>query len=195
MELKSEETQEAGGRESVCPRPAGACPCSPSSNSVPQTQESCSQNAHSLQSTARPPKPELDHLEHLQPNLGPGLPPTGRPTPLSGPQLCPLLSEGPPGSLQGLTPGWCFRQQPPNPNSAHNPDPSDQGAILLFSSPKLIPKPFFSPCNSTGPPGAWLEEGKGGLQEIEEEKWWQRGPGPSLIHQPRQPLLLTSRGA
>ena len=65
--------------------------------------------------------------------------------PQAGPQLCPLLSEGPPGSLSP-SPDWFLGQKLPNPSSCSPASvsltPSDLGTTLLFSSLRADPKPL-----------------------------------------------------
>lgn len=83
-------------------------------NCVLQAQESSLPNAYSSQCTTRSPRPEPNHPECPQ-QLCPGL---GGPSHLSGPQLCPLLDEGPPGAGQELQEGQLPRRLPRQAHSS-----------------------------------------------------------------------------
>lgn len=112
------------------PEACWGLPLYPSLNRVLQAQESRPPHAYSSQSTASPQGRGPSTLSrHTQPQPCAGLPTQAGPPPLRGPHLCPLLTEGPPGSPS--LPSDCYlnrapprRQQllPKGPQH-HNPDP------------------------------------------------------------------------
>lgn len=100
--------------------------------------------------------------------------------PQAGPQPCPLLSEGPPGS-PSPTPDWFLGQQLPNPSSCSPASvsltPSDLGTTLLSSSLKADPKPLLHSATQKHPQDhGWRRTGAPGDGRRERKKRRQREP-------------------
>ena len=119
--------------------------------------------------------------------------------PQAGPQLCPLLSEGPPGSLSP-SPDWFLGQKLPNPSSCSPASvsltPSDLGTTLLFSSLRADPKPLLHSATQKYPQGhGWRRAGAlgDGRGERKKEKMAESAkqremrplePAPHTFHPP-----------